>query len=189
MVGKILGIAATGLTVVLSWFVFFIIGAEVVPHFLDGFPELNVLALVDDPVYLASFVAYFLLGYLFYASLLVGVGSVCNTIKEAQNLMTPVIVFLVVPLLAMVPIAKDPNGTLARVLSFVPPFTPFVMMNRAAAPPERWEYVATTALLVASIAAAMWAAAKVFRIGILMTGKPPTPGEILGWVVRGYGRD
>jgi len=77
---------------------------------------------------------------------------------------------------------RDPNGTLAKVLSYIPPFTPFVMMNRAAGPPETWEYAVTTVLLVASIAAAFWAAAKIFRVGILMTGKPPKLGELWRWV-------
>ena len=61
-------------------------------------------------------------------------------------------------------------------------FTPFVMMNRAAGPPTMLEYVGTTVLLVAAIAFALWASAKVFRIGILMTGKPPKATEILQWI-------
>jgi ABC-2 type transport system permease protein len=67
-------------------------------------------------------------------------------------------------------------------MSFIPPFTPFVMMNRAAGPPAAWEYLATTLLLVASILVAWWAGAKVFCIGILLTGKPPKVREILRWV-------
>ena len=131
---------------------------------------------------IAGFVTLFLLGYLFYASFLVGIGSVCNSIKEAQNLVTPVVLVMLVPLLSMVPIAQDPNGTLARFLSYVPPFTPFVMMNRAAGPPSTWEYVVTTLIMIAAIALTMWAAAKVFRTGILMTGKPPRLMEILRWI-------
>jgi ABC-2 type transport system permease protein len=56
------------------------------------------------------------------------------------------------------------------------------MMNRAAGPPAPWEYVATTALLLVSIAVSLWAAAKVFRIGVLLTGKPPKLGEIFRWI-------
>jgi ABC-type Na+ efflux pump permease subunit len=96
--------------------------------------------------------------------------------------MTPVTIVLMVPLLSMMPIARDPNGLLARIMSFVPPFTPFVMMNRAAGPPTPLEYLLTTVLMVLSILVVMWASAKVFRIGILMTGKPPRLGEILRWL-------
>lgn len=131
---------------------------------------------------LIGFVTYFVLGYLLYAAILIGIGSVVNTTQEAQALMGPVIMILMLPLLAMIPIGRDPNGTFAQVMSFIPPFTPFVMMNRAAGPPTLVEYVATTLLLVAAIAATLWASAKIFRIGILMTGKPPKMSEIVQWV-------
>jgi ABC-2 type transport system permease protein len=182
MVGKILGIAATGLTTIGSWIVFFLVFLKFLPKLLDLPAEIDLTVLVSDPVYLASFVAYFLLGFLLYASILVGLGSACNSIKEAQNLMAPVMILLLLPLLSMIPISQDPNGKLAVVLSFIPPFTPFVMMNRAAGPPERWEYAVTSVLLVVSIAVAFWAAAKIFRVGVLMTGKPPRLGELWRWV-------
>ncbi len=182
MGGKISGIAATGLTVVGSWIVFFFIATKIIPVVMGTPASLDLSVLATDPLYIGSFIAYFVLGYLLYAALLVGIGSVVNTLKEAQNLMTPVTLLLIAPLLAMVPIGRDPNGTLAKLLSYFPPFTPFVMMNRAAGPPTIAEYVLTTLLLVVSIGAAMWAAAKVFRIGILLTGKPPRPTEILRWI-------
>lgn len=182
MVGKIFGIALTGLAMVLSWVVFFFLAVKFLPRLTGAEMTVDLSAIATDPFYLVSFVAYFLLGYLFYASLLVAVGSVCNSLKEAQNLQSPIMILLMVPLFSMVPIAQDPNGPLAKFLSYVPPFTPFVMMNRAAGPPEVWEYVATTVLLLVSVLLVMWAAAKVFRIGILMTGKPPKPGEILRWI-------
>lgn len=182
MAGKILGIAMTGLTIVLSWVVFFFFAVQALPLLLGLEVDLGLSKIAADPVYLGSFVMYFLLGYLLYAALLVGIGAVCNSLKEAQNLMTPVTLLLMVPIMTMVPIGQDPNGTLARLLSYVPPFTPFVMMNRAAGPPSTFDYTCTTVLLVVTIAIALWAAAKVFRIGILMTGKPPKLGEILKWL-------
>ncbi|HVS62221.1 MAG TPA: ABC transporter permease [Thermoanaerobaculia bacterium] len=182
MVGKIVGIAATGLAMLGSWIVFFYLATKYLPLLLDidvGF-DLSVIA--ADPVYIGSFLVYFLLGYLFYAAVLVGIGSACNSLKEAQNLMMPVTLLLMVPLAAMVPISRDPNGMLAKVLSYFPPFTPFVMMNRAAGPPTLMEYVVTSILMVAAVAVVMWAAAKVFRVGVLMTGKAPKLSEIIRWI-------
>jgi ABC-2 type transport system permease protein len=184
MSGKILGIAATGLTVVGSWVVWFVVGVRFLPRLLGAPAGLDFSVIVTQPAYLLSFVSYFLFGYLLYAALLVGMGSVFNSLKEAQNLMQPLMIVLMVPLLAMIPIGQDPNGTLARVLSWIPPFTPFVMMNRAAGPPATWEYVGTTALLIVSVGVATWLASKVFRIGILMTGKPPKLSEIARWALR-----
>ena len=182
MGGKIGGISAIGLTVLSSWVVFFWIVVKSLPHFVKEMPDIDLAVILSEPIYLTSFLVYFLLGYLLYGSALAGVGSVFNNLKEAQNLMMTVMIFMIIPLLSMTHIGQDPNGTLAKVLSFIPPFTPFVMMNRAAGPPAMWEYVLTTAMLLVSIALAMWGAAKIFRIGILLTGKPPSLFEILKWI-------
>lgn len=182
MSGKIFGIAATGLTIILSWIVFFFFALKGLPLLLGMPLGFDLTFVVSDFRYLGSFVAYFMFGYFFYAALLVGMGSVCNSLKEAQNLMTPVILILLVPMFAMVPVGQDPNGTLAKLMSYFPPFTPFIMMNRAAGPPAWWEYALTTALMLISIGIVFWASAKVFRIGILLTGKPPKLREILRWI-------
>jgi ABC-2 type transport system permease protein len=182
MAGKITGIAQTGLAIIAAWIGSFFVIIKFVPRLMGAPATIDFSLITRDPVYLTSFVAYFLLGYLFFAAMLVGIGAVCNTLKEAQNLMGPITILLIIPLFAMMPITRDPNGSLAKMLSFIPPFTPFVMMNRAAGPPALWEYVATTALLIVSIAIALWAAAKVFRIGVLLTGKPPKPSEIIRWI-------
>jgi ABC-2 type transport system permease protein len=182
MAGKIIGIAGTGLTMVASWVVFFFLCLKLLPVIFGQGPDIDLALIARDPIYISSFLAYYILGYLLLSAILVGIGSVCNSLKEAQNLMAPVTIIMIVPLVAMVPIGQDPNGTIAKVLSYIPPFTPFVMMNRAAGPPSMMEYVITTLLLLVSIMIALWAAAKVFRIGILMTGKPPKIGEILRWI-------
>ncbi|MCC7264657.1 MAG: ABC transporter permease [Candidatus Latescibacteria bacterium] len=184
MAGKIAGTAASGLTVVGSWSVFISLAVAIVPGLL-GASAMAVAQIVANPFYLCSFVVYFFLGYLFYAALLVSIGSLCNSLQETQNLMMPILVPMMIPLFAMVPVGQDPNGLLARVLSFIPPFTPFVMMNRAAGPPALWEYLATALLMVAAIALAIRAAARIFRIGILMSGKPPKLREIWKWLRTG----
>ncbi|MFH1567243.1 MAG: ABC transporter permease [Gemmatimonadota bacterium] len=188
MLGKIAGVAGAGLTVVASW-AFFIVGAAIVVPLATGNPEALGFArdIAGDPVYLLTFGTYFLLGYLFYAAILVGIGSVCTSLKDAQNLMLPVMIPMMVAIFALVPIGRDPNGTLAQVMSFIPPFTPFVMMNRAAGPPPAWQYGATTVLLLAAIWAAVWGAGKIFRVGILMTGKPPSIGQMVRWLTMAEG--
>jgi ABC-2 type transport system permease protein len=182
MAGKIMGIAVTGLIMILSWMGFAFVIMKYLPRMMGAPATFDLTPIFQEKALLTGFVIYFILGYLFYAAILMSIGSVVNTIQEAQALMMPVFMMLFLPLMLMVPVGRDPNGTLARVLSFVPPFTPFVMMNRAAGPPTLMEYILTTLLLLASVATALWAAAKIFRIGILMTGKPPKPMEILAWV-------
>ncbi|MEM9305202.1 MAG: ABC transporter permease [Pseudomonadota bacterium] len=183
MLGKILGIAATGITMVGTWVICLIGAIIVLPIiFSGGAVGVDFSFLLSEPRYLISFLVYFVLGYLLYAAILVAIGSVCNTIKEAQNLQSPLVIVLMIPLLLMIPIGQDPNGTMAVVLSYFPPTTPFVMMNRAAGDIAWWEYAITTLLLVASVFFATVAAAKIFRIGVLMTGKPPNIREMIRWV-------
>ncbi|MGE0141662.1 MAG: ABC transporter permease [Planctomycetota bacterium] len=181
MSGKVLGIAFTGLTIVVFWALTAIVGTQLVPQ-TSKLAEWGLREIVANPIYLGSFIAYFLAGYLLYAAVLVAMGSVCDSLKEAQNLLQPVFILLIVPLIAMLPVVQDPNGTLARVLTYIPLFTPFLMMNRAGGPPPTWEYLATTGLILVSLFIAFRGAGKVFRVGILMTGKPPRIGEILRWL-------
>src|SRR3954452_19863665 len=89
------------------------------------------------------FALYFMLGYLMYAGFILALGSVCNTLKEAQSYMGVLTMVMMVPLLTMTYIPKDPNGSLARILSWIPPYTPFTMMNRASADPPTFDLVGT----------------------------------------------
>ena len=182
MAGKIAGAATTGLMTITFWILSAYAAVKFIPRMMGATTSVDFSGIISDPTFIGSFVVYFLLGYLLYSAILVGIGSVVNTIQEAQALMAPIMMSLMLPLLAMIPIGRDPNGTFAKVMSFIPPFTPFVMMNRAAGPPALWEYVLTTLVLVAAVIFALWAAAKVFRIGILMTGKPPKAREIFQWI-------
>lgn len=182
MAGKIWGIGATGLTLILSWAVCGLVGVNVGARLVPQIAEWKLQDIVGDPLYLASFVGYFLTGYLLFAAMLVAIGSVCNSLKEAQNLLQPVFLLLMIPLFAMVPVVQEPNGLMARVFTYVPIYTPFAMMNRASGPPPAWEYALTTVLILFSVWFAFKAAGKVFRVGVLMTGNPPKLREILSWL-------
>lgn len=183
MMGKLFGIAAIGLTMVGTWmlFLFGILSwkaggpADIATQLLTVLKGSNLVML---------FSLYFLLGYLMYAGFILSIGSVCNTLKEAQSYMGVLTMVMMVPILTMTFIPKDPNGPLARVLSWIPIYTPFTMMNRASADPPLFDMVGTFVLLIATTALAMWMAGKVFRIGILRTGQPPKLLEMVRWALR-----
>jgi ABC-2 type transport system permease protein len=181
MAGKIWGIGATGMTLTISWVLCAFGGMWIARRVMPDV-DLSAFAAAQDPLYLLSFVVYFLLGYLLYAAILVGIGSVCNSLKEAQNLLQPVFILLIVPLVSMFFVVQEPNGLVAKVLSYIPLFTPFTMMNRAGGPPTVSEYAITGVLLLASVWFAFKAAGKVFRVGVLMTGNPPKLKEIFSWL-------
>jgi ABC-2 type transport system permease protein len=181
MGGKLAGIALVGLTMLGAWLVSLY---GVLKWKADPGVEwaIGLLQVVATPGFLIPFAAYFLLGYLLYAGLFASIGSICNTLKEAQNFMGPVMMIMMVPLITMFFIPRDPNGTLATVLSWVPFYTPFVMMNRAAADPPLFDVVGTLVLLIASTAFMLWASGKIFRVGMLRTGQPPRIIELWRWI-------
>ena len=178
MMGKLLGIGLSGITTIAAWllsfflFVLFYPGTET--ELITQF--FQVLMSSDLIPY---FVFYFLAGYALYAGIFLAIGSLCNTLKEAQSLMMPMMMVLIAPLVTMTFIAQDPNGSVARIMSWIPLFTPFTMMNRAAAQPPLFDIIGTTFLLVLSIVLVLWLSGKVFRQGVLRTGQPPRIVEIL----------
>lgn len=173
MGGKIIGACGVGFTLLALW-----AGGGFLAAIAGGFGNLLDLAQIG------WFLAFYVFGFLMIASLMVAIGSACNTIKEAQNLMAPISILLALPLVLSLVVMDDPNGTVARVLSFVPPFTPFVMMARIAgvpAPPA-WESWAALAVLVVATWVTFRLAARVFRVGILLYGQPPSLRQLWRWM-------
>ena len=99
------------------------------------------------------FLLCFLLGYLIYAGLFLSIGALCNDLKEAQNVQGPMMLIMMVPLFTMIFVNRDPHGTIATILTWIPLYTPFTMMNRAAADPPLMELVGATLLMIATAAA------------------------------------
>ena len=181
MMGKLIGIGAIGLTMVGTWLATAFIalklyhggGAEVVGPALDAVAASGLI-----PIFLLCF----LLGYLIYAGLFLSIGALCNTLKDAQNLQGPIMLIMMVPLFTMFSVNRDPNGAIATILTWIPLYTPFTMMNRAAANPPRIELIGATLLMIATAMLLLWSAGRIFRIGILRTGNRPKLAEVLQWI-------
>lgn len=177
MMGKLFGIGLSGITTIAAWLLSFFLFIAFYPstqtELLGQF--FNVLLSSDLIPY---FIFYFLAGYALYAGIFLAIGSLCNTLKEAQSLMMPMMMILIVPLITMTFIAQDPNGPIARIMSWIPLFTPFTMMNRAAAQPPMVDVIGTTIVLLLSIVLVLWLSGKIFRQGVLRTGQPPRIVEI-----------
>ena len=181
LLGKVFGVAAVGVTMQLAW-----IGSMITILRLKAGPGaewvVDLMAAVISPELLIGFIFYFVTGYLFYAFLFAGIGSVCNTIKDAQNFMGPIMLILMVPLGTMMFIPNDPNGTIATAMSWIPPWSPFIMMNRMAANPPMSDIVGTGVMMIVSVIMVFWISSRVFRVGVLRTGQPPKILELLGWL-------
>ncbi|NNF06265.1 MAG: ABC transporter permease, partial [Candidatus Eisenbacteria bacterium] len=173
MAGKMLGLALVSMTLFLVWMG----GAAfmIVKNDLQSLVQFSTLA---------YFLVYFFFGYLIYAAIMAAMGSLCNDLKEAQNLMTPFMVIMFVPLALMYWIGQNPDHVLGVALSYVPLFTPFLMINRlsSALPPGGFEIALSIIVLIVSLFGTVWLAGRVFRIGVLMYGKPPAMREVIHWM-------
>lgn len=128
---------------------------------------------------------YFVMAYAFVAVMMASVGSAVSDLREAQSLVTPVMLVMMVPLMLWLPISEQPNGWLATVASFVPPAIPYVMALRVSASSEpiaAWQVAASIVWGFAWVFVFLWGGAKIFRVGVLMQGKPPSPRELLKWI-------
>lgn len=133
------------------------------------------------------FVVYLVLALLLWGSLFLALGAACSDIKDAQNLMVPLLVLQVLPLLLATNIASQPAGGLARSLSLFPPTAPIAMLLRLGhdpGPPTH-EILLSLVLLAAAVAGAVWAAGRVLRVGLLAHGRGASLREILRWVRTG----
>ncbi len=142
-----------------------------------------LLGLVDLGL-VGYLVIFFVITYLVVGSLMMAMGSAVNELREAQSLVMPIMLVIMVPWLTWLPISRDPNSTFSVAMSFIPPVNTFAMMLRMASssPPPLWQVWLSIGVGVAAVFAALWFAAKVFRIGLLMHGKPPDLATLIRWV-------
>ncbi|MCX5754856.1 MAG: ABC transporter permease [Gemmatimonadetes bacterium] len=183
LAGKVIGVGAVGLTQQLVWLSFSVAvsayGMGMAAAMGMGafqLPQVSVLQMV-------CLVLYFLLGYTFYASLFAAVGAMCNSQEEATQAAQPVMMLLVASIILVQPIMTQPTGTMATVMSLLPFSSPIIMplvMSGTQVP--MWQLALSLGGLMVSCVAAIWVSARIYRVGLLMTGKRPTMKELVRWV-------
>jgi ABC-2 type transport system permease protein len=173
MAGKILGLIAVGLTTAAVYLIVLVVVAA-------------STGLLHPPgaTLVLLFIVYYLLGFAMYASIFAGIGAAFNTLKDAQTVMMPLSFLLVLPLMFWMTIAQHPYSLLAVALSLFPLTAPTVMILRIAVveTPPWWDIAGSLLMLAGSVPFIVWAAAKIFRTGVLLYGKPPKLAEILRWL-------
>jgi len=172
MWGKLLGQVGVGLLTVVVY-----VGLGML-----ALLEYSLAGLVD-PMLLVYFVIFYLLASLVYGGLMMSIGAAVNQIADAQSLMGPVMILLVAPYALVPMIGQNPNSTLSVAMTFVPPVNSFVVLARLASstPPPLWQVFGAMATGLAGAGLAVWFAAKVFKIGLLMQGKAPSFGTLVKW--------
>ncbi|MCE4566247.1 ABC transporter permease [Maribellus sp. CM-23] len=212
MAGKIIGTALVGLTQVAIWVALGGIGLFVVQGFfapeaaqqmgqslMEAQGGMNpamaqaaepnkvneimeMIGNLNIPLILFSFVFYFLAGYLLYSSLLGAVGAAVDNDEDSQQMVFPVTFPLILSIMLLFPIAKNPEGQLAFWTSIIPFTSPVAMMARIPYGLPTWEILLSMALLVLATVGAIYAAAKIYRVGLLMYGKKVNLKELIKWL-------
>jgi ABC-2 type transport system permease protein len=136
-----------------------------------------------DPMLVVYLLVFFLLSYLVYGALMMTIGAAVNTMADAQSLLGPVMILLIAPYVMSGILGRAPNSAISVAISMIPPFNGFGMMARLASdtPPPFWQVLASIAIGLGAAAVTVWFAGKIFKIGLLMHGKPPSFGTLIKW--------
>ncbi len=202
MLGKVVGVGLVGLTQVLFWIILssiLLFGAGfIINTFINIDPQLVQQGVQQaqgtqdfsgfeiptiSPWLALGFVFYFLSGYFIYSTLFAAIGSAVDQEQDAAQLQIPVTLPIIIPILLIGNIMTSPDSTFAVVTSLIPFFTPILMMVRVAATDvPLWQIAASVILLVGTFLGCLWVAARIYKIGILMTGKKPTFKDLAKWI-------
>lgn len=177
MFGKILGLGLAGLLQYGIWAGMALILSRYVA------PALGVAApSAISPASIGWLVVFFVMAFFLYAAGYAALGAAAEDENQLGQLAWPLLIFLIVPLVMISSFVMNPGSTLSIVFSLFPMTSPIVMLIRIlVSPPPAWQIALCLVLLAGTIYAMMLAAAKIFRMGILMTGKRGNFKEMLKW--------
>ncbi len=171
LLGKILGLSFLGLAQIFVWVLIGIaaVGSAIVSY--SSFANLPIVLF------------YFLLGYLFYTSLFVGIGSIVSTEQEAQQITSYLSIILVLPIVFLLSAMQNPDSTLVGFFTYVPFTLPSVMIMKANLLEISFlEHLIATLIMFISTTIVVFLSGKIFRIGILSYGKMPSLKELKFWL-------
>ncbi len=171
LTGKVLGLSSLGITQVIIWSVvgIFLAAAGIIP--MQVFNNLI-------PIFV-----YFLLGFVFYSAIFVGIGSIVTSEQEAQQITSYLSFILVLPIVMTVPAIQNPNSFWVHLLSFIPFTIPSIMIVRFnVGPIPQWEIFTSALIMIVSIYLVVSISSKIFKIGILSYGKKPSIRELIEWL-------
>lgn len=173
LAGKLFGVVGVSLALTVIYFV----GGM---YALISFGRLDLV----NPIMIMWFFIFMIAASLMFGAIFLAAGSACSDLKDSQSMVQPAMMLIILAYLGSFVVMRAPESNLAVGLSFFPTMTPFAMMLRIVMPPgpPLWQVMVSLVILLASTAGVVWAAGRIFRVGLLMQGKPPTIPEVLKWV-------
>jgi ABC-2 type transport system permease protein len=182
MLGKLIGVGLVGLTQCTIWAICALLlgGHAAAPLSVLGafrLPDISVSLMV-------FFIVYFLLGYFLYATLYALVGGIVSNEEDGQQAQFPLMIIILLAPVASTFVWRHPDSAVGTAISLFPFFTPFAMFLRIATqPPPGWQIAFSILSMIFAILAAVWLAAKFYRVSVLMYGKRPTLPEMGKWLM------
>ncbi|MEX0714232.1 MAG: ATP-binding cassette domain-containing protein [Pirellulales bacterium] len=176
MMGKLLGLVGISITLAAVY-----LGGAYWAALHYGFDQFLA------PYVLFWFLVYLVFAVLMYGALFIAVGAACTDLRETQNMLWPVMVVAMLPMFVWLNVAKEPNSSFSTIASFVPTATPMLMLVRLAVPPgiAWWQPALGVLGVLALTLVLVYAAGRIFRVGILLQGKGASPRDLVRWVIRG----
>lgn len=176
MMGKLIGMVGVSFTIVIIYLTGGLIVAD----------RYGVMQLIPFSL-LGWFMAYQALSVLMFGAVFVAVGAACTDHREAQSAIMPVMIVIVLPMMLWMHVAREPATPFAMVVSLFPPATPILMLVRQAVPPgiPLWQPILGMVLVLLTTVLCIFAAGRIFRVGILMQGKGASFRDMIRWIVKG----
>ena len=177
MLGKLIGIGAVGLTIPAIGLILSLVGAFTVFAGNELVTGLIATVLLSPLIWIYLF--YFLCGYVIFAMMYLAIGAISNSLQDAQTFLGPVTLIVMAPLPLMVMVFQDPNGLVASIMTWIPFYTPYAVMLRAASGPPLWEIIGATVFMLVFGAFFVSLMGRIFRRGLL-NDSPPNLRALIG---------
>jgi ABC-2 type transport system permease protein len=185
LAGKIMGVSAAAILQVGIWLGIVTLAMSRSDTLIErfGIPAEVFAAMSIDPLTLAQFLAFFLLGFVLYSSLFAGLGAAVTSEHEAQSYQFILLIPLILPLLFLSAITGEPTGRIATTLGLIPFTAPIAMpMRIASAPIPAWQIAGSLLGILVAATIVAWIAGKIYRVGMLATGRKASLRDLRRWL-------
>ncbi|WP_337099959.1 ABC transporter permease [Paenibacillus sp. YIM B09110] len=178
MFGKILGMFIVGLIQVFAYVAVILINVSL-PHNSKTLKDLNIDFSLIDPSLIVYALIFYVTGYFLFATLFAAIGSIVSRTEDLGQAVLPITMISLAGFYITIFSIASPDSMLVKVTSYIPFFSPYVMMLRLGlADPPMWQVLTSIGILLVSIYVSVWISAKIYRTGVLMYGKRPSWKEI-----------
>lgn len=168
LLGKVLGAGAAGLLQFSVWIIMALIVLKVAIPYMDIDIPLDLFSLKN----IIFIFIFFLLGFFFYIFIYAAIGANVENEQNLGQMQIPLQLILMMPMMISTAIISNPNGTLAKVLSYIPFSSPSVMSIRMMIDsPGNLNIIISMVILLVSLILVLLGSAKLFKIGLLTKGK------------------